>query len=100
MNQTSAIRPLYPKLKISPLLGDIGLNTRNPKWEEADFRVIIPFNGDFYVKQTSATITQLTALIRQAERSLGIRIYVDYSFHLDPDDVEIMRENGLKEIFG
>lgn len=100
MNQQSKILPLYPKLKMSPLLGDIGLNFRNPKWEEADFRLCLTFNGDFFVKQTSATITQITALVRQAERMAGIKIYLDFSFQLDPDEIALLRQQGLKEIFG
>lgn len=99
MNYKEALVPLFPKLKITPLLGGFDMNLGNPSFEESDLKICIVQNGDFFTKATSATVIQLCALMREAERELGIKIYVDFAFQPDCPDVETLRANKLHEVF-
>lgn len=100
MDYTSKVMQLLPKLRMAPLVGDQDLNMNNPKWEEADFKICVCQNGDFFTKATSATVIQLTALIREAERKLGIRIFVDFAFQPDEVDTAKLRAEKMHEVFG
>lgn len=99
-NYKQKVCELMPQLKIAPLLGGFDLNLENPSWEDADLRVCIVQNGDFFTKATSATIVQLASLAREAERESGKKVFIDFSFQPDTNDTEKLRKNGLKEVFG
>lgn len=100
MNWKSKILPELKRLKIAPLMGGQDLNIENPPFEEADYRVCLVFMGDFFAKMVSASMNQLYNLVKSAEAITGKRIYVDFAYQLDTEDVDVMRELGVPEILG
>lgn len=100
MNFTEKVMKVANKLSFTALTGELDLNFKNPKYEEADLKVCFLQTGPWQSKMISATVNQLIALMREAQQFTGKKIYFDFSFRPDTKECAMLREESIPEVFG